>query len=88
MSCGKYIDLFEMARRAFEGQPVIRKRVICMFFAAVAFVLGTVPIITSGLILWEYILSAGNVILIYGVGKIVHAMYENGKQNVHSERHT
>lgn len=44
--------------------------------------LGMVPIITSGLTLWHYVYASGSFILLYGIGRILHAMYINGKQNM------
>ncbi len=67
-------------KNAFDRSLPMRSRVIKMIFGAVAFLLGMVPVITAGLVLWHYVFTAGTLLLIYGVGKIVHAMYENGKQ--------
>lgn len=71
---------YRWVKNAFDRSLPMRSRVIKMIFGAVAFLLGMVPVITAGLVLWHYVFTAGTLLLIYGVGKIVHAMYENGRQ--------
>lgn len=72
---------YRWARKAFVPTLPLKSRGIKMAFAAIAFLLGMVPVITAGLVLWKYVFTAGTFLLLYGAGKVVHAMHENGKQN-------
>ncbi len=49
---------------------------------SVVFLAGMVLIVTPRLILKRYVSTAKSPIMVHGIGKIVHAIYENRK-NVH-----
>ena len=73
---------YKWAKTAFENNKNTGMRMWYMALALVSLLLGVVPIITSGLTLWHYVFSVGSFILAYGTGRILHAMYVNGKQNM------
>lgn len=62
-------------KRSPRPQPAIQ-----LAFAVVCFFLGMVPILSARLVLEQYVFVAGTFLVLYGAGKIVHAMYENGKK--------
>ena len=62
-----------------EGDP--RNRLVDLVFGILAFLFAVVPIIAAGLVLEQYVFGAGVVILLYGAGKVLRAMYENGQKN-------
>lgn len=71
---------YRWAKKAFDRRISLGSRVANFSLAVVAFLLGMVPIVTTGLVLWRYVFTAGSLVAVYGVGKIIHAMYENGKR--------
>lgn len=71
---------YRWARRAFRKDLPVRSRAIQLAFAVVCFFLGMVPILSARLVLEQYVFVAGTFLVLYGAGKIVHAMYENGKK--------
>ncbi len=74
---------YRWAKKAFDRHMPLGSRIANLALAVVAFLMGMVPIVTTGLTLWRYVFTAGSFIVVYGVGKIVHVMYENGKKNAH-----
>lgn len=70
---------YKWAKSALEKDTKSIARISHMVFAVVSFMMGMVPIITSGLALWQYAFTAGSFLLLYGTGQILHAMYVNGK---------
>lgn len=58
-----------------------RMQGVNMVFGLVAFLMGMVPVIMSGILLENYVFAAGVAILLYAAGKILRAMYDNGQKN-------
>lgn len=81
LGCVFLYQAYRWARAFFERHTVKSLRICYMMLAVVAFLMGMVPIVSSGLTLWHYVFAAGSFILLYGTGQILHAMYSNGKQN-------
>lgn len=73
---------YKWTKTAFEKREGYGIRIARLALALFSFLLGMVPIITSGLTLWHYVYASGSFILLYGIGRILHAMYINGKQNM------
>lgn len=73
---------YRWAKQGITGSFPLPARAYHILFAAVAFALGVVPIITAGLVMWQYVFSAGIFVMLFGIGQILHSMYENGKRNV------
>lgn len=83
LSGGLFLFLaYKWAKAAFERKMGSGMRICHMSLAVVSFLLGVVPIVTSGLALWHYVFAVGSFALLYGTGRILHAMYQNGKQNM------
>lgn len=52
-----------------------------LFLGIVTFMLGLVPLIASDTIIKYYVFSVGCAILLYALGRLMRALYRNGKQN-------
>lgn len=73
---------YRWARQGVDKSAALPVRAAHMLFAVLALAMGVVPIITAGLVLRQYVFSAGILVTIFGTAKILHSMYENGKRNV------
>ena len=72
---------YRWVKQGFDRSSPLPTRISYILFAAVAFTMGVVPIVTADLVMWQYVLSAGIFVMLFGIGKILHSMYENGRRN-------
>lgn len=73
---------FSIIKRTFSTTPSRRRRVLDILMFVLAFVMGIVPIVSSGLLLNEYAFLAGSFFTIYGAASLVYAMYRDGKMRM------
>ncbi len=67
--------------RAFRYRKIFPKRILACLISGAFFVIGTVPIVARNLSLENYMVGAGILLWLYGLGSMIYQVYKNGKNS-------
>jgi hypothetical protein len=73
IACGR-------TKKALQSDLSLSKKIFNMILSVISMLYGIVPIVTAGLVMEYYVMAAGSMLFIYGFGKLIYSMYENGLQ--------
>ncbi len=82
IGAGFLLFAYYWLNRAFRYRKIFPKRIIACLISGAFFVIGTLPIVARNLSLENYMVGAGILLWLYGLGALVIRVYQKGKNSV------